>query len=96
MIKQVTSALYYVKEVKMKNGQVELVEVAIKEMRMKRFIEKEWNSCLEVDLKVVDMDEKTRELTAEEIVERWELLRDCWQQLAENRSAGGRKVVRIL
>jgi hypothetical protein len=85
IIKQVTSALYYAKEVERKNGMVELVEVTIKEMRMKEIVDREWRSCLEVDLKVVDMEEneEKRELTALEIVERWELLRDCWSQLAE-------------
>jgi hypothetical protein len=97
-IKQVTSALYYAKEVEMKNGKVELVEVTIKEIRMKEIVDKEWRSCLEVDLKVVDMEEneEKRELTAVEIVERWELLRDCWHQLAVIQPVGGGKVVHVL
>ena len=39
---------------------------------------------MEIGLKLVDKDknEIKRELSAEEIVERWELLRDCWLQLA--------------
>jgi hypothetical protein len=77
---------------------LELVEVVIKEMRMNKVVEREWYSCLEVDLKVVDLDEdeKKRKQTAEEIVERWELLRDCWLQLAEIRPAGGGKVLHLL
>jgi hypothetical protein len=41
----------------------------------------EWSRCLEVDLKMPDMDMENT--SAEELVERWELLRNIWLQLAQ-------------
>ena len=85
MVKHVTSLLRYAKEVELKNGRVELVEVSIKQMRMKDIVEREWRTCLEIDLKLVDTDgvdhQDQKLLSAEELVERWELLRDSWLQL---------------
>ena len=87
MVKHVTSLLRYAKEVELKNGRVELVEVSIKQMRMKDIVEREWRTCLEIDLKLVDTDgvdhQDQKLLSGEEIVERWELLRDSWLQLAK-------------
>ena len=85
MVKQVTSLLCYAKEVELKNGRVELVEVSIRQMRMKDIVEREWRTCLEIDLKLVDTDgvdhQDQKLLSAEELVDRWELLRDSWLQL---------------
>ena len=82
MVKQVTSLLCYTKEVAL-DGRQELVEVGITEMRMKEIKENQWRHCMEVGLKLVDKEnDNKKELSAEEIVERWELLRDCWLQLA--------------
>jgi hypothetical protein len=41
----------------------------------------DWSRCLEVDLKMPDMDIERK--SAEEIVERWELLRNIWLQLTQ-------------
>ena len=79
-MKQVTSLLCFTKKVNLK-GRQELVELGITEMRMKEGENRQWRLCMEVGLKIVDKDIK-REQSAEEIVERWELLRDCWLQLA--------------
>ena len=87
MVKHVTSLLRYAKEVELKNGRVELVEVSIKQMRMKDIVEREWRTCLEIDLELVNTDgvdhQDHEQMSAEELVERWELLRDSWLQLAE-------------
>jgi hypothetical protein len=83
MAKQVTSRTYYAKEVEV-NGRQELVEVGISIMRMKEVVHKEWRHCMEVDLKLVNMDSmEMEELTGEELIQRFEVLRDCWFQLAE-------------
>ena len=82
IVKQVNSLLWYTKQLVL-DGRQELVEVGIIDMRMKELNEKKWRHCREVGLKLVDKDKDSkRELSAEEIVERWELLRDCWLQLA--------------
>jgi hypothetical protein len=82
MVKQVTSRTFYAKEVEM-NGRQELVEVGISIMRMKEVVQKEWRHCMEVDLKLVNMDStEVEELTGEELIQRFEVLRDCWLQLA--------------
>jgi len=80
MVKQVTSLLTYVKEVEV-NGRQELVEVTLNIMRMKEWIEKEWRTCMEVNLKLVDMESKVP--SAEELVQHFEVLRDIWFQLAQ-------------
>ena len=82
--------LYYRKRVEVGRGRgEELVQVAVKEMRMREMVEMEWRTCMEVDLKLLiaadscgERREAGKRLSAEEIVERWELLRDAWLQLA--------------
>jgi hypothetical protein len=55
-------------------------------MRMKEIMEQQWRRCLEIDIKLVDTGEELtdmkQELLAEEIVDRFQLLRDCWQEIA--------------
>jgi hypothetical protein len=98
MVKQVTSALYYAKEVELKSGKVELLEVTIKEMRIKEVVEREWHHCLEVDLQLVNMIDNRddgmmkRELDAEDIVDRLELLQDSWLELAGDNGGEKKKV----
>jgi hypothetical protein len=97
MVKQVTSALYYAKEVQLKNGRVELLEVTVKEMRIKKVVEREWHRCVEVDLQLVNMAEAMkRELEAEDIVDRLELLRDSWLQLAGEITENGEEKKRSI
>ena len=80
---QVMSWQSYTKEVSFKGNQ-EMVELHITELKMKDVVKNQWCHCMEIGLKLVEKDKKDikRELSAEEIVERWELLRDCWLQLA--------------
>ena len=65
-------------------GTEEMIGLRITELKMKDMVKNQWCHCMEIGLKLVDKDknEIKRELSAEEIVERWELLRDCWLQLA--------------
>ena len=83
MVKQVMSWQCYAKKVSFKGNQ-EMVELHLTELMMKDVLENQWRRCMEIGLKLVEKDKKDikRELSAEEIVERWELLRDCWLQLA--------------
>ena len=84
MAKQVMSWQCYTKEVSFK-GTEEMVELHITELMMKDdMLKNQWRHCIEIRLKLVEKDKKDikRELSAEGIVERWELLRDCWLQLA--------------
>ena len=78
------SVSYYGKEVEL-NGQQELVEVSLSETRMKAVEEQEWSTFLKVHLKLVDMEdeEALKQLSGEEMVQRFELLRDCWLELAD-------------
>ena len=72
----------YTKEVSFKGNQ-EMVELHITELKMKDMLENQWRNCIQAGLKLVDKDKGIkREQSAEEIVERWQLLRDCWKQLA--------------
>ena len=81
-MKQVNSLLCYTKQLVL-DGRQELVEMGIIDMRMKELNEKKWRHGMEVGLKLVDKDKDSkRELSAEEIVDRMELLRDCWLQLS--------------
>ena len=82
MVKQVMSWQCYAKKVSFKGNQ-EMVELHITELKMKDMLENQWRNCIQAGLKLVDKDKGIkREQSAEEIVERWQLLRDCWQQLA--------------
>jgi hypothetical protein len=50
-------------------------------------VETVWHPCIEVDLKVIDMmdsstGKKKKQLGAGELVQRFEVMRDCWLQLA--------------
>ncbi len=82
MVKEVTSRTYYAKEVDM-NGRQELVEVCLNTTRIKELVQEAWRHCLEVDLKLVNLESMEEEdLTGEELLQRFEVLRDCWLQLA--------------
>ena len=87
MVKKVTSVLYFAKEVKV-NGRQELLEVRVKDVSQKEgVVETVWHPCIEVDLKVIDMldsstGKKKKQLGAGELVQRFEVMRDCWLQLA--------------
>ncbi len=77
-----TSRTYYAKEVDM-NGRQELVEVCLNTTRIKELVQEAWRHCLEVDLKLVNLESMEEEdLTGEELLQRFEVLRDCWLQLA--------------
>ena len=80
MVKQVKEKLCYIKEVEL-NGELELVEVSLTDMRKREAALNTWCDSMEVGLKLLDIEKK--ELSAEDIVDRWELLRDCWLELAE-------------
>ena len=80
MVKQVKEKLCYIKEVEL-NGELELVEVSLTDMRKREAALNTWCDSMEVSLKLLDIEKK--ELSAEDIVDRWELLRDCWLELAE-------------
>ena len=80
MVKQVKEKLCYIKEVEL-NGELELVEVSLTDMRKREAALNTWCDSMEVSLKLLDIEKK--ELSAEDIVNRWELLRDCWLELAE-------------
>jgi hypothetical protein len=82
LVKQVTSVLYYAKEVAV-NGRQELVEVSIRDMRIKEVVKQEWGHCMEVDLKFVDMDNEAKRLSGKEMYQRVEVLKECWLQLAD-------------
>jgi hypothetical protein len=82
VVKEVTSRTYYAKEVDM-NGRQELVEVCLNTTRIKELVQEAWRHCLEVDLKLVNLESMEEEdLTGEELLQRFEVLRDCWLQLA--------------
>jgi len=65
------------------NGRQELVEVCLNTTRIKELVQEAWRHCLEVDLKLVNLESMEEEdLTGEELLQRFEVLRDCWLQLA--------------
>ncbi len=82
-----TSVLYFAKEVKV-NGRPELLEVRIKDVSHKEgVVETAWHPCIEVVLKIIHMmdsstGKKKKQLGAGELVQRFEVMRDCWLQLA--------------
>ena len=82
-VKHVKSQEYYTKEVTFK-GQRNVVEIYIKETRRKEFVERKWQNYILVCLDLVDTEGNSIKLepSAEDVLDRLELLRDCWLQLA--------------
>jgi len=80
MVKQVSQEHWYSKKVTL-NQRQETVEVCLTVMRKRDNYDTDWLDCLQVGLKIPNSQQK--ELSAEEFVDRWELLRDIWLQLAE-------------
>jgi len=86
MVKQVTSRTFYAKVLKV-SGREERVELSLSLslMWMKEFAKEDWRHCLEVGLRLVNTDsgEEEQEMSGELLIQRFEVLRDCWRQLSK-------------
>jgi hypothetical protein len=67
------------------NGRKVVVAVSVKDMRRRKAVDENWRRYKDVRLRLVDMSISGGEkrLSVEEIVQRMELLRDAWNQLAQ-------------
>ncbi len=76
------SVLYYAKDVAV-NGSQGVVEVCLRDVRMKEVVRKEWRRCMEVEVKFINVaGDEAKNLSGEAMYQRVEVLRDCWLQLA--------------